>query len=459
MRWCHWKSNAALDRSRSGDNDLDLLVARADEAGFGEAMHRHGFKLAYKPTGALPGVLDYYGHDEASGRLIHVHAHYQLVVGDDLTKNYRIPLEAAFLDDAVRDGEFRIPPPELELILLVIRLTIKHLAWDPVVLHLGGVPRSAREELDFLLARADPERMYAQLARHLPFVTRESLAACLRALQPPASTLDGVRAAALLLPQLSPCARRPRAADVGLKALRRTVAAGRRVVPARHRGRRLAAGGSVIALVGADGAGKSTAIEALDGWLGSTFDVRRAHLGRPAESPLRMGLVNLARARGAARRVTGKPRGDDVRATERSVLAVALARDRFRLVQRIRRQATDGALVISDRWPLPQLQSMDAPRVERFMPAEYRPALRARLAAAERRYYRAMPPPDVLIVLRVDPEAAVARKPEEPAEFVRRRWNDIWSVDWEAAGGHVVDAGQPRDAVLAQVRQLVWSKI
>ncbi len=30
ISYCHWKSNNALDRSASGDNDLDLLVSRTD---------------------------------------------------------------------------------------------------------------------------------------------------------------------------------------------------------------------------------------------------------------------------------------------------------------------------------------------------------------------------------------------------------------------------------------------
>ena len=28
--YCHWKSNNMLERSASGDNDLDLLISRAD---------------------------------------------------------------------------------------------------------------------------------------------------------------------------------------------------------------------------------------------------------------------------------------------------------------------------------------------------------------------------------------------------------------------------------------------
>ena len=46
--YCHWKSNAALDCSAKGDNDLDLLVGRADIQRFIEILYRLGFKEALK---------------------------------------------------------------------------------------------------------------------------------------------------------------------------------------------------------------------------------------------------------------------------------------------------------------------------------------------------------------------------------------------------------------------------
>jgi hypothetical protein len=130
-------------------NDLDLLIARADSERFATVLHRLGFKLVFSSSG-LPGVSSYYGYDADADadadadRLVHVHAHYQLVVGDDLTKNYRIPLEEAFLESATYEGEFRVPAPELEYIMLVIRLVLKHLTWDAVVAHLARIPDSAR---------------------------------------------------------------------------------------------------------------------------------------------------------------------------------------------------------------------------------------------------------------------------------------------------------------------------
>lgn len=450
--YCHFKSNAFLDRSLNGTNDLDLLVARADAARFAAVLYRLSFKLALRATNALPGVLDYYGLDEASARLVHVHAHFQLIVGDDLTKNYRLPLERPFLSAAV-DGALPVPPPELELILLVIRLALKHLTWDARVALRGSLSASAQAELEYLEARADPARLRASLADWLPAVSEATFQRCRGALTPGVSAIAGARAGEELLRALRPFARRPRSLDVALKLERRGVEIARAKLNRPAAGKRLAAGGAFVALIGADGAGKSTAIDALDKFL-RTFAVTRVHLGRPPQSAARRTLTGLALGRGALRRLAGRPGRS--RSTQQAVLLTALARDRYRAYRRARGIATSGGIVISDRFPLPQLASMDAPRVERFSDPRRFQRLVRRLAAVEARYYEAIVDPDALIVLRVDPDVAVARKPEEDPEFVRARWQEVWAVDWSTVGAHVVDAGAPVEEVHAAVRSLVW---
>src|SRR5436309_105870 len=107
IRYCHWKSNEALDRSASGDNDLDLLVSRADARGFEGIIGRLGFKNARPPSNKeMPGVFHVYGLDVPSGKLGYIHGHYQLVLGDDMTKNYRLPLEEAYLASAEQGPVF-----------------------------------------------------------------------------------------------------------------------------------------------------------------------------------------------------------------------------------------------------------------------------------------------------------------------------------------------------------------
>jgi thymidylate kinase len=82
------------------------------------------------------------------------------------------------------------------------------------------------------------------------------------------------------------------------------------------------------------------------------------------------------------------------------------------------------------------------------------------MAGLEQRYYRGIARPDVLIVLRVDPEIAVRRQPGDEPDYVRGRWREIWEVDWRALGGaHVIDAGQPAGEVIADIKSVVWSEL
>src|SRR6478735_12328780 len=138
VRFCHWKSNDMLARSLSGENDLDLLVHRDDARRFLAVLARLGFNRALAPGGREhPGVAHYYGLDRESGRLVHVHAHFQLVLGDDTTKNYRLPIEAAYLASTRHDAALPAPAVEFELALFVVRKMLEHGTWDAAAMGLG----------------------------------------------------------------------------------------------------------------------------------------------------------------------------------------------------------------------------------------------------------------------------------------------------------------------------------
>jgi thymidylate kinase len=82
------------------------------------------------------------------------------------------------------------------------------------------------------------------------------------------------------------------------------------------------------------------------------------------------------------------------------------------------------------------------------------------MAAMERRYYERIARPDVLIVLRVDPDTAVERKRGlEPESTVRPRSEEIWRIDWRDRSAVVIDASSSRDEVLSQVKSAVWSRL
>ena len=476
VRYCHWKSNEAIARSESGENDLDLLVARADADRFEDVLRRLRFKVVLQPAWKrLPGIYHAYGLDP-SGAFVHIHAHYQLVVGDDMTKNLHLPIESAYVASARREGLFPTPAPEYELALFLIRMTVKHCTWDGIVSLQGSLSTSERRELVDLRARADPDELRAVMERHLPFIESDLWRRCERAVGGDVSSWFRIRTAARLQGALSTCSRRAPQLDTWVRMWRR----GRTVVrrKALRRGpvrNQLASGGALVAIVGGDGAGKTTAVEGLARWFDSEhIDCRRLHLGKPGWSPLTTVVKGGLRLAAAAKRgptssakalrtelSTGGARRLGMRSRARLSWEVLTARDRYRAYRRARRLASNGSVVICDRYPLTEVVSMDGAVTARIAadPSGWGRWART-MAAMERRYYERIARPDVLIVLRVDPDTAVERKRGlEPESTVRPRSEEIWRIDWRDRSAVVIDASSSRDEVLSQVKSAVWSRL
>jgi hypothetical protein len=94
------------------------------------------------------------------------------------------------------------------------------------------------------------------------------------------------------------------------------------------------------------------------------------------------------------------------------------------------------------------------------VPAEGLSPLARRLVAAEQRCYAGIRDPDLLLVLRVEPNTAVARKQGvDPADFVRPRSAEVFTADWSTTDAVVLDAARPAQDVLAEGRAVVWANL
>lgn len=481
VSYCHWKSNNALDRSASGENDLDLLVSRADVQRFNAILGRLAFKQAKASIEKqLPGVVDYFGYDEAADKLIHVHAHYQLVLGHDMTKNYRLPIEEPYLESAIQGDLFKIPAVEFEFIVLVLRMVLKHFTWDVILGRQGKLKAAERKELAYLQARISKRQVHDILKRDLPYIDARLFDECVEAFHPNCSTWRRVKLGRRVQAGLRSNARGPASVAVLLRVFRRLRLAIRRRIDRTATKYRLASGGGMIAIVGGDGAGKSTAIDSLHASLSKYFATTRVHLGRPAWSRTTVAIRAILKFGNILRLY---PVDTSFRETlkQRSLVSpgypwllreVCRARDRYNTYVKARRFAANGGLAILDRFPVPQITLMDGPRTARFLsqladgPLAHqflspRPSTRfARsLVAREEGYYRQTVLPEVLVVLRLDPEIAVQRKPDEDPAFVRERNAEIWELGWENTKAVVIDASESKDAVLAAIKALIWAKL
>lgn len=481
ITYCHWKSNNALDRSATGDNDADLLVSRAYILRFTEILCRLGFKQAKTSVEKqMPGVQDYYGYAEEADRLVHVHAHYQLILGHDMTKNHRLPIEKPYLESAVQGDLFKTPAPEFEFIVFVIRMILKHATWDAILSREGILIKRERQELEYLSAHMNRDRVYDLLNQHLPYIDVELFDNCIKALQPGCSTWTRIKTGQRLKSKLQANARHSLPVDILLKLWRRGFLAIRRRIFRSSAKHRLESGGAMIAIVGGDGAGKSTVVDGLHGWLSKDFDIIKMHLGKPAWSAITIlvrGILKIGQILGLY------PLESTFRETieQRSLISsgypfllreVCRARDRYLTLSKARRFAANGGLVILDRFPLPQIKLMDGPQAERFirqlmdgpqaklfMSPHLNSPIAKFLVRIEESYYRRIEMPELLLVLRVDPEIAVQRKTGDDATTVRERSKEISSVNWKNTNAHVIDSSKPKVDVLTEVKALIWSEL
>jgi hypothetical protein len=193
ITYCHWKSNAALDRSADGRNDLDLLIERSDAAKFKRCVFSLGFKHAQAPYGParIPGIDDFLSFDFELGRFIHAQAHYCLVLGHDTTKNYRLPVERAFLASRTEDKQygFPIPSPEWELVIFCFRMILKYSWISAALTSRYQLPPNALNELEYLKNRIKPENIDQILVDHFHYVDKTLFDYCLQTIEPGSSKI------------------------------------------------------------------------------------------------------------------------------------------------------------------------------------------------------------------------------------------------------------------------------
>ena len=316
IRYCYWKSTRRIHAVLRGESDLDLLVGRPDQHRAEMILLARDFKLfPMQANRDHPSILSFLGHDEVSGRIVHIHLHFRLIVGGRLLRNYRLPWEDIVLRYALLHPvlQIRMLEPAIEAVLLGVRSCVELRRSDPVALRSWQAVKDkfALDRAD-VAARVDPAALRDLAIR---FVERRVGGnACRGDLQQERTRRSEAGSGEACIEYLS-AFRTYNTLEAWLRGSWRALlwAAGNMnrhlfLLP-RPWSRRAPGGGCVIAIVGVDGSGKTTVAATVRAWLGAEVNVVPIYFGTGDGKPSALLwpfklMVPLAR-----RILTVKPKG------------------------------------------------------------------------------------------------------------------------------------------------------
>lgn len=487
IRYCHWKSNLRLREALNGKTDLDLLVAREDSQYFRQILLEHNIKLVLAPPGwSYLGVENYLGFDAPSGKLFHLHVHYQLILGEQYVKNYRLPVENQVLNSVIFDGFVKIPTPEVELIILSLRALLKYRDRDVIKdifsIRSPGIPTHILKEIIHLLNMVSMEQVKQVLDTELVLLPKESILEFLSTVE--SEPRDGSKFFILRrkIRQSLRDLQRNNRAKATLIYFRELWRRRNSPLPSKTKGKMtLANGGAAFALIGVDGAGKTTLHQNLFAWLNWKMDVRGFYMGSKQPSRLSDFLYWVFRIFRRGHRSVSTRFGSAFLVAQwlefikRNLLFahyVAIGRDRYKRNLTGTSLARQGSLVIYDRFPLEQMNAgtdswlMDGPQ-SLNSGEKTEGAVSRFLITQEFRYYDKMLLPDCFFVLDVDPEASIQRKPDHNKAVLTAKnrviRNLISDVKDRGQFGLTpiihVDANLPFEEVLQQLKSVMWKQL
>jgi hypothetical protein len=73
---------------------------------------------------------------------------------------------------------FRVPAPEFELVIFVLRMAFKHITWDSVLLRHGSLSPSEYRELAYLATPENLGKVGKVLRECLPYLDQDLFDAC-----------------------------------------------------------------------------------------------------------------------------------------------------------------------------------------------------------------------------------------------------------------------------------------
>jgi len=481
IRYCHWKSNEHLGASMTGDTDLDILFDNTQKQSLLRILEKLGFKFFQSiPQKQYRDIEDFIGLDLPSGKIVHLHAHFQLTLGEPYLKSYQLPFVDVILNTRIYDSKHGIYciQPVYEYILLFIRLSLKVRTRDffntlfKSKMHFTG---NLLREYDWLKERCSTKEMREGLK--IFFKAHHSIFEIINAGFDQKQILQLSKIVQKEFKTFQSYSKPEAIATRWYREFSYAVQAKLHkwfsipIIKKRVNPR----SGLSIALIGADGSGKSTVVKQLIKTFEKKIDVYHIYFGKGSsgkKSKWRRLLIGTKQLLSGKQKSIVKIKSKENRGIQKSsgrktffkevyecIQALLIAIEKERNIRKMQVLTQKGGLVICDRFPQNQVMNMnDGPVLQkyeldsRYLFKAFSNWERSKYAFAEKHC------PQLIFRLHTDLQTSLHRKPgETPENLLAAKIEGIHRIQFSGACNVIdIDATKPLHEVLFYIKKEIW---
>jgi thymidylate kinase len=460
IRYCHWKSNLLLNDALDGYDDLDLLVNRDDIYKFEKLIIQLGFKEASNKNISFSSIKHFYGYDNKSGELLHLHIYYQVKTGPSWTKSIHFDFENYILDNLiVHESGIHIPKKHIELVIFIFRIMLKYSKVNEFIL-VNREHERTLNEIIYLQNGANRDKVKEFLESYFSNISEKEFY----------SYIDIIRDGSKIKKYLAGKRVKKR-----LKEYRYMGSLKENYINISQlfyrsfnklffkQKKKIHSTGTLIVIAGLDATGKTTITYDLKKWLGKNFTLSLIHFGKPNSTlityPFNFLIKLLRREASSNNNLKSSIQQDTPKPFIYLVRQVILAYDRYTLAKKCWEKTSSGEIVILDRYKSEDYGVMDSKRLNTI----HYSGLKLKLAEFENHLYDTMPTPDVLFYLTVPVEIAVQRnhnrikEGKESEEFIRLRHKQNRDLNYIAHHTYIIDTNQPYESEIRDIKSKIWN--